>query len=166
MKKAVAAVVRVFRPMTDYFELLHLPESYRVDLAMLEKHYRDVQAAIHPDRFVNKSDVEKRTAVQYSALLNDAYQTLLSPVKRAVYLLRIKGVELDLEHETLKDEVFLMQQMDFRERLDDGEDLTAEMSRHVESLEMKLLDSFASGNYAEAKVLTQQLQFFDRLLNH
>ncbi len=163
MKKAGAAVVRVFRLMNNYFELLQMPQEYDVDLEQLKTRYETVRGQIHPDRFANKSDAEKRVAVQYSALLNDAYQTLLSPVKRAVYLLKLGGQDLDLEHETIADENFLVMQMQLRERIDAGEDVKSEIESNVKELTELLSQAFSSNQLEKAKFLTQKLQFFIKI---
>jgi molecular chaperone HscB len=164
MKKVDVDAVRAFRRMTNYFELLQLPQAFDVDLVALKNHYDEVRKSIHPDRFVNKSDVEKRVAVQYSALLNDAYQTLLSPVKRAIHLLALQGDCLNLEHETIKDEAFLMLQMKLRERIGEGEDMEAELAKASKAMIQELTAAFSVEDFKKARLLTQKLQFFNKLL--
>ena len=72
--------------MQNFFELFNLPMQFDLDIVALEAAYRNVQRLVHPDRFVTASDAEKRAAVQYASLANDAYQTLRNPLKRAMHL--------------------------------------------------------------------------------
>lgn len=140
-----------------------MPQEYDIDLGQLKTRYETVRSQIHPDRFANKSDVEKRVAVQYSALLNDAYQTLLSPVKRAVHLLKLGGQDLDLEHETIADEDFLAMQMELRERIDAGGDVKSELDNNINRLTESLSRAFSSKQLENARLLTQKLQFFIKI---
>ncbi|MGS0679812.1 co-chaperone HscB [Shewanella sp. 125m-7] len=103
----------------NYFELFSLPSSYDVDTALLAERYRDLQRAVHPDKFANASEQDKRLSVQRTAQVNDAFQTLKNPIQRAEHLLALKGLELSHESTTLKDTQFLMQQMQWRESLED-----------------------------------------------
>ena len=102
----------------NYFELFGLPESYDLDLTELSKRYRKLQNAVHPDKFASASDLERRLSVQQSALINEAYQTLKSPLRRAQYMLVRQGVDLSNETSTRMDPGFLMQQMRLREELE------------------------------------------------
>ncbi|WP_455365347.1 co-chaperone HscB [Kaarinaea lacus] len=115
----------------NYFELFDLPTSYDIDLAELSTRYRKLQAAVHPDKFANASDFERRMSMQQSALINEAYQTLKSPLLRARYMLQLKGVDLSNESSVNMDSEFLMQQMHLREAL--------EQVRGAEDPEAKLL---------------------------
>lgn len=101
----------------NHFELFGLPVQFELDIGSIAQRYRDLQRATHPDQFVSGTEQEQRLAVQQAALVNDGYQTLKSPLKRAQYLLQLKGNPLD-DTDTQMDMVFLMQQMDMREELE------------------------------------------------
>lgn len=103
----------------NHFELFNLPAAFQLDAAELQQRYRKLQQTMHPDRFANGSERDKLLAVQRTAQLNDAYQTLRSPLSRAEYLLELRGVELAHEQTTLQDPEFLMAQMEWRERIED-----------------------------------------------
>ncbi|GIU47771.1 co-chaperone HscB [Shewanella sp. 10N.261.52.F9] len=103
----------------NYFELFSLLPSYDVDTALLADRYRELQRAVHPDKFANASEQDKRLSVQRTAQINDAFQTLKNPIQRAEHLLALKGIEISHETTTLKDTAFLMQQMEWRESLED-----------------------------------------------
>ena len=98
--------------MQNHFDLFALPAAFSVDLGALDAAYRDVQGQVHPDRFVNATDAEKRVAMQWATRANEAYQTLKNPQKRAQYLCELHGVDLKTESNTAMPAAFLMQQMD------------------------------------------------------
>lgn len=106
--------------MQNHFELFQLPARFDVDMDALDAAYREVQGRVHPDRFVNASDAEKRVAMQWATRANEAYQTLRSPQKRAQYLCELNGVDLQTESNTAMPMDFLMQQMELREALADA----------------------------------------------
>ena len=106
--------------MQNHFALFHLPLQFALDAAQLDAAYREVQNQVHPDKFVSVSDVEKRVAMQWATRANEAYHTLKSPFKRAAYLCELHGVDLQIESNTAMPTAFLMQQMDWREELDDA----------------------------------------------
>ncbi|QOL47939.1 Fe-S protein assembly co-chaperone HscB [Massilia litorea] len=106
--------------MQNHFELFGLPARFDVDMAALDAAYRDVQGRVHPDRFVNATDAEKRVAMQWATRANEAYQTLKNPQKRAHYLCELNGVDLQTESNTAMPMAFLMQQMEWREELGDA----------------------------------------------
>jgi molecular chaperone HscB len=115
-------------PMQNHFDLFQLPATFTLDMAALDAAYRDVQGQVHPDRFVNATDAEKRVAMQWATRANEAYQTLRSPQKRAQYLCEQNGVDLKTESNTAMPMAFLMQQMEWREALGDaraGKDIDA-----------------------------------------
>jgi molecular chaperone HscB len=106
--------------LQNHFELFGLPARFDVDMAALDAAYRDVQGRVHPDRFVNATDAEKRVAMQWATRANEAYQTLKNPQKRAHYLCELNGVDLQTESNTAMPMAFLMQQMEWREELGDA----------------------------------------------
>ncbi len=103
--------------MQNHFDLFQLPQPFAVDGAALDAAYREVQGRVHPDKFVNASDAEKRVAMQWATRANEAYQTLKNPQKRAQYLCELNGVDLKVESNTAMPMAFLMQQMEWREEL-------------------------------------------------
>ncbi|MGM0594555.1 MAG: Fe-S protein assembly co-chaperone HscB [Pseudomonadota bacterium] len=158
----------------NHFELFELPVTFDVDQEALSLRYRELQRAVHPDRFANASDQEKRLSVQQAALINEAYQTLKTPLARARYLLQVNGIELD-DSDTSMAPAFLMEQMELREALAavrDKEDPFAELNRlrdQIEATERELVESlrqlFEQGTELEqGKDLVRRMQFIQRLL--
>lgn len=160
----------------NYFELFDLPSSFEVDLDVLREKYRDLQRVIHPDKFVNSSDREKMLSVQHAALINDAFNTLKSPLLRARYLLELQGVTLDDTSNTAMDPMFLMDQMELREALGDVKaaakpvdaigDLIDDIDSRSRQLISELKTLFAAGGDAQKQLAaqaTRKLQFMDKL---
>jgi molecular chaperone HscB len=79
-----------------------------------------VQNRVHPDKFAHAGDAEKRVAMQWATRANEAYQTLRSPFKRAAYLCELNGIDLQTESNTAMPTAFLMQQMEWREELEEA----------------------------------------------
>ncbi|MCU7960267.1 MAG: Fe-S protein assembly co-chaperone HscB [gamma proteobacterium symbiont of Bathyaustriella thionipta] len=160
----------------NYFEMLSLPLSYDVDLNRLAQHYRNLQRVVHPDRFASASEQEKRLSMQAVTLLNEAYSVLKDPLKRAFYLLQLKGIHSGAEHKTSGDAAFLMQQMELREKLEsihDTPDAWADLSslmNEIESLFAALSDEFKAlmaepdeEKLQQAEQVVLKMQFVDKL---
>ena len=101
----------------NYFELFELAQRFDVDIDVLTGRYRELQRALHPDKFASSTDQERRLSVQMTARVNDAYQTLKDPRNRAKYLLTLHGLGDQLQQVTVRDLEFLDEQMTLRESL-------------------------------------------------
>jgi len=155
-----------------HFALFDLQPSFRLDLEQLAARYRELARAVHPDRFADGSEREQRLALEQSASLNEAYQTLKNAPKRARYLLAISGHEVPQEA-TVHDPEFLMQQMQLREELEDLQDSAdldgvAQFKRRVKVAQEQLNESFAScwddaAQREQAERLMRRMQFLDKL---
>ena len=103
----------------NFFETFNLPVLFNIDIDMLNHQYRTLQKTIHPDRFVNATDAEKKQSLQKSTQINDAYQVLKDPIKRASHIVGL--------HQVLKENAlppdFLMQQMEWEEEFETINDL-------------------------------------------
>ena len=100
----------------NYFELFGLPERYAIDPAQLTERYRDLQRRLHPDRYAQASDQERRLAMQGATRVNEAHRTLKSPLARALYLLELRGLPAEPGSASMSP-AFLMEQMELREAL-------------------------------------------------
>ena len=103
----------------NFFETFNLPVLFNIDIDMLNHQYRTLQKTIHPDRFVNATDAEKKQSLQKSTQINDAYQVLKDPIKRASHIINLHQV---FKENTLPPD-FLMQQMEWEEELETINDL-------------------------------------------
>jgi len=102
----------------NHFELFGLPAQFDLDSGALSLQFRELQKRFHPDKFATASERDRLLAVQKAAQINDAYQILKQPLARAEYLLAELGVDIRNEHNTMQDPVFLMEQMELREELE------------------------------------------------
>jgi molecular chaperone HscB len=160
----------------NYFELFGLPVAYIVDTDAVMSRYRDLQRVLHPDRFANASDQEKRLSVQQASLVNDALDTLKDPVRRARYLLRLHGVDFDTQTETTHDVAFLMEQMALREAIEkapSAEDpfaaidaLAIDIQQKIQTVLAQIAMHFETPdekNLEEARELIRKMQFLQKL---
>ena len=161
---------------TTHFDIFSLPQSFDVDASLLDSGFRELQRTVHPDRFVNATDLERRISMQQATRINEAYQTLKDPLLRGRYLLELDGREFNDEHHTTSDVEFLMEQMELREALGDvrnAEDTFAELGRimdriggDIDSLTAALQQQFRNGDPGsldKAVDLLTKMQFFRRL---
>ncbi|MFD1709661.1 Fe-S protein assembly co-chaperone HscB [Ottowia sp. GY511] len=102
------------------FELFGVPARFAQDRAQLDVRWKELQREVHPDRFASQGAAAQRAAMQWSARINEAYQRLKDPQRRAAYLCELNGAPIQAENNTAMPPDFLMQQMELRERLDDA----------------------------------------------
>ncbi len=157
--------------MQNHFDLFNLPARFTLDMGALDAAYRDVQGQVHPDRFVNATDAEKRVAMQWATRANEAYQTLKNPQKRARYLCELNGVDLQTESNTAMPMEFLMQQMEWREELGEaraGKDVDAleALDEQVKAERKSRLDvvgrELDAGDYETAAQGVRALMFLEK----
>jgi molecular chaperone HscB len=102
------------------FEIFGLSPQFAVDRAALDARWKDLQREAHPDRFATADAQSQRQAMQWSVRINEAYQRLKDPLKRAAYLCELHGAPIQAENNTAMPAAFLMQQMQWREDLDEA----------------------------------------------
>ena len=161
-----------------HFELFELPVSFDVDLSQLNQRYRELQRVVHPDKFVNASDRERLLSVEKAALINEAYQILKTPQRRARYMLELQGISFDDEKDIALDPAFLMEQIELREALselsqatdpvvtlnnimtDIEKRITVVIAQLREGLEQGQLDQVQKSSLKQA---VHKMQFLNRL---
>jgi molecular chaperone HscB len=109
----------------DDFTLFGVPQRFAQDRGALDARWRQLQAEVHPDRFAAEGAAAQRVAMQWAVRVNEAYQRLKEPLARGAYLCELRGVPIDAERNTAMPPAFLMQQMEWREALDDATTLPA-----------------------------------------
>lgn len=160
----------------NHFQLFELPVSFDIDISQLTSRYRDLQRAVHPDRYANASDQERRLSMQRTAQLNEAYQVLKNPLSRARYMLELQGVDFNSERDTQQDPMFLMEQMELREALEEIEsaaDPLSKISNIMQSIDEREKQLFAeiqsclktenAQQQKDAKAVVHKLQFMQKL---
>ena len=138
----MSVVVANLSGFDDYFALFQLKPQFKIDRQALESAYLTVQQKVHPDMHAQASDSDKRVSMQLSALANSAYRTLMNPIQRGLYMCSRNGVDPQLETNTAMPAQFLMQQMEWRETLDDVRDQPSkldELYKEVEQTRVNLL---------------------------
>jgi molecular chaperone HscB len=107
------------------FELFGVPVQFAQDRAQLDARWKDLQREAHPDKFASQGTAAQRVAMQWSVRINEAYQRLKDPMRRAAYLCELGGAPIQAENNTAMPAAFLMQQMEWREAMDDATDVAA-----------------------------------------
>ena len=151
------------------FELFDVPVRFAQDRAQLDARWKALQREAHPDRFAAEGAAAQRVAMQWSVRINEAYQRLKDPLNRAAYLCELHGAPVQAENNTAMPAAFLMQQMEWRENLDDTEspeglealaDEVAAEQRRVQQELARLLDDVEDPLLAVGQV--RALMFIER----
>ncbi len=151
------------------FELFGLSQQFAQDRAAIDARWKELQREAHPDKFAAQGAAVQRVAMQWSVRINEAYQRLKDPLKRAAYLCELQGVPVNAENNTAMPAEFLMQQMEWREALDDVagsedlDDISDQIARSRRDLLQKceqLLD--VAHDYPGAVAQVRALMFVER----
>ena len=154
---------------SDDFELFGLLRKFAQERSQIDARWKELQREAHPDRFAAQGAAAQRVAMQWSVRINEAYQRLKDPLKRAAYLCELAGAPVRAEDNTAMPAAFLMQQMEWRESLEDtadvgaledlADEVAAERKRVQQSLS-HLLD--AAGDAQAAVGQVRALMFIER----
>ncbi|RZI74427.1 MAG: Fe-S protein assembly co-chaperone HscB [Variovorax sp.] len=151
------------------FELFAVPPTFAQDRAALDTRWKELQREAHPDRFAAQGAAAQRVAMQWSVRINEAYQRLKNPIRRASYLCELHGAPIEAENNTAMPGDFLVQQMEWREALDEvrsesdldalRDEVDAGRARALSSLDW-LIDE--KGDYPGAARQVRALMFIER----
>lgn len=154
---------------SDDFELFGVARRFAQDRTALDARWRLLQSDVHPDKFAAEGAATQRTALQWSVRVNEAYQRLKSPLRRAAYLCELNGAPINAENNTAMPAAFLMQQMEWREALDDArnavqvEALTSEVNAHRAAALSELAETLdARNDFLAAAQQVRALMFVER----
>ncbi len=136
------------------FELFGLVERFAQDRPALDARWKELQRQAHPDKFAAQGVAAQRVAMQWSVRINEAYQRLKEPLRRAAYLCELHGTPIQAEDNTAMPGAFLMQQMEWREALEDAQTAAA-----IEALDDEVMRARKAG-LARCEVLIDQQQDF------
>lgn len=163
-------------PGKNHFELFGLPVTFDIDGDDLASRYRELQRRVHPDKFASASGQERRLSLQMTALVNEAFLTLKNPVRRGRYLLSLRGIDVDAETDTAMDPAFLMEQMEWRENLeeirqaDNPRKQLAELANRIQQRMQDKIGQFREaigGDSPEAtgsaRNLVREMQFLEKM---
>jgi molecular chaperone HscB len=153
----------------DDFTLFGLPERHALDRAELDARWRQLQAEVHPDRFAGDGAAAQRIAMQWAVRVNEAYQRLKDPLRRAAYLCERRGAAIQAHDNTAMPAAFLMQQMQWREALEEASDAAAVagLEAEVVAAERTMLADVArlldeAGDAPAAAAQVRALMFLNR----
>ncbi|KAL3536006.1 hypothetical protein ACH5RR_004467 [Cinchona calisaya] len=159
--------VQPLDPSIDYFQILGVEKKYDIKVETLEGKYKDWQKKLHPDLVHTKSKKERGYAAEQSARVSDAYRTLTDPLSRAMYLLKLEGVEVD-EEERISDPELLVEIMEIREAVEEAADtqvlnhIQAQIQKQLEHWSESFADAFCSRKYEEAISSIQRMTYYKR----
>lgn len=157
----------------DFFALFGLPRAFRIDAALLDKAYHELQSKVHPDRHAHLPETERRLSMQWATQVNEAYRTLKAPLQRARYMLQLHGVDTQHESNTAMPAAFLMEQMEWREAV--AEARSAGDHHELEKLLLRLQHQSAdirheierdidtTKDYAAAADAVRRMMFIEKL---
>ncbi len=157
----------------NHFSTFDLPPAFKVDATQLASRYRDLQAAVHPDRFVNATDAEKRVAMERAVEVNEAFTTLKDPVRRAMHLLELVNIDGMDEKNTAMPFDFLAEQIEWREALADAklkedeerlEEMSGELTGMLGSLGHTFAAAYIGEHFAVATTLARKMRFVQKLI--
>jgi molecular chaperone HscB len=163
-------------PKADHFQVLGAPRAFDQNLGALERRYKDLTKAFHPDRFVRADPRARRASLARSVQLNDAWRTLRDPARRAEYLLGLNGIELREEgaqKRPVSPEI-LMEVMELRESLAEaraaGEDdvvqrLATDVRARRDGGMTAVAEALADGGLEEAARALVLVRYYDRFLD-
>ena len=151
------------------FELFGVPPTFAQDRAALDARWKELQREAHPDRFASQGAAAQRIAMQWSVRINEAYQRLKEPVSRASYLCELNGAPIEAENNTAMPGEFLMQQMEWRESLDDATAISAvdALQAEVDAARARALSALGSSidekaDFHAASQQVRALMFIER----
>jgi molecular chaperone HscB len=151
------------------FELFDLAPRFAQDSAAVEARWKELQREVHPDKFSTEGAAAQRLAMQWSVRINEAYRRLKDPLKRAAYLCELHGEPVNAENNTAMANDFLLQQMQWREELEEaaGMDELDRLARQVALARLELLQQCAQlldekQDYKAAVQQVRALMFIER----
>jgi molecular chaperone HscB len=160
----------------NHFELFGLPVGFVIDTTELAERYRELQRVVHPDRFASATDQERRISLQQATRVNEAFEILRNPLRRAAYLLELHGEAGPAQPGAIADSAFLTEQLELREALAEVphrphplaalDELKGQTQRLIKSLVGQLAVQFEDPT-PDALVLAREsvakLQFLNKL---
>lgn len=153
----------------DDFELFDVPRRFALDRSLLDARWKVLQAQVHPDRFAGQGAAAQRVAMQWAVRVNEAYQRLKDPLKRGAYLCQLHGAPIEAESNTAMPHEFLLQQMAWRESLEEagGEDELDALVHEVHGRRRQMLDELGicideRHDFPAAAQVVRALMFIER----
>lgn len=162
---------RTIQPLdqsVDYFQIFGLEKKYDIEVDNLEGMYKSWQKKLHPDLVHSKSEKEKECAAEQSARVIDAYRTLSKRLSRAIYILRLEGVDID-EEETLSEPELLLEILEIREAVEEAADsqalnqIQSQMQEKLNHWSNSFSNAFRSRKFEEAIDSIRRMTYYERV---
>ncbi|XP_038214099.1 iron-sulfur cluster co-chaperone protein HscB isoform X2 [Zerene cesonia] len=153
----------------NYFKLMGINETYDLDETDLAKRYKELQKYLHPDKYANRDQKEQEISEKYSSLVNEAYKTLLEPLSRGIYMLRLRGKEIP--ESTELDREFLMKIMEKNEEVENAETeneimkLNKENKAIIKDLQKRVSTAFFDGDLKRVVKLLGEMKYYTSIDN-
>ncbi|XP_017753067.1 PREDICTED: iron-sulfur cluster co-chaperone protein HscB, mitochondrial [Eufriesea mexicana] len=154
-----------------YFDIIGIAKSYDINISEIQKKYKELQKVLHPDKFSTKSEKEKQLSETLSTLVNEAYSTLLHPLKRGLYMLKLNDIMIS-EGTNNVDKEFLFEIMEKNEEVEDAANneekikkLIQENESILNGLTMEITDAFKQENIKKAESLLIRMKYYDSISN-
>jgi len=157
----------------NFFDLFGLNAAFTINNSLLVTQFQELQKQLHPDKFASESDMARRWSMQAASRVNEGYQTLKNDLRRATYLLALQGVSIDEETDTQMAPQFLMEQMEYREALEEAE-FAQDSMQALDVIRKQLKAGVAEQtaafgaeagkqDWVQARLIVRQWQFLDKL---
>ncbi len=143
--------------MKNFFDLFSLPTNFSIDLDTLEKKYFEFQKKFHPDKYGDKSD-----EIEQSIAINEAYEVLSNPLKRAAHILRLNG--LDVENDVVAPKVDQATLLEVFEMRESGDLSAKDLSQKIKSLLEEVSQNLENKNFASAAQILIRAKYFEKTL--
>ena len=143
--------------MKNFFDLFSLPTDFSIDLDTLEKKYFEFQKKFHPDKYGDKSD-----EIEQSIAINEAYEVLSNPLKRAAHILRLNG--LDVENDVVAPKVDQATLLEVFEMRESGDLSAKDLSQKIKSLLEEFSQNLENKNFASAAQILIRAKYFEKTL--
>ncbi|KZC04154.1 PREDICTED: iron-sulfur cluster co-chaperone protein HscB, mitochondrial [Dufourea novaeangliae] len=154
-----------------YFDIMGIPKSYDIIIVDIQTKYKELQKLFHPDKFGNKSEKEKQLSQNISSLVNRAYNTLLNPLQRGLYILELNNITISEGTDNMDPE-FLMEIMEKNEEIEVAlndhtkiQKLTKENKEILNSLTMEIAEAFRKQDIKKAETHLIRMKYYNSINN-
>jgi molecular chaperone HscB len=174
MRKGAAVVENLSMPnfqKLNHFEKFSLSPDFNLGDDILENKYLQLQKQFHPDNLVNQSKESQEHAALDSIAINEAYKILRNPVSRAIYLLKLKGINIDEDNcEVKPDGETLMLILELKEKLFGSEDANEALkikdyaTSEIKKIIFEVAEIFKKEDYKNAAQKLIKVKYLDKIL--
>ncbi|GAB6018966.1 hypothetical protein CHUAL_000606 [Chamberlinius hualienensis] len=153
----------------NYYKLFGVSQRFSLDVTQLTERFRQLQSAVHPDKFSGKSQIEQDYSNACSSLLNSAYKTLINPIDRGNYLLKLEQQATVNETDVSVNTEFLVDIMELNETLADNptveelEIIHCDNKQMIATLTGQLTESFNGKDWSAVKELLIKLKYYNNI---